>query len=547
MTQLSPFANDVFLHKYAHTKGDGTKESWEECARRVTTNVLRSVGAKKSLVDSVYEIIRDRKFIPGGRYLYAAGRPFHQVQNCLLLRAEDSREGWSELMQKSTMALMTGAGIGVVYSDIRPEGKAIRKTGGYATGPLALMQMLNEAGRGIMQGGSRRSAIWAGLHWNHPDVVKFVELKNWIPEVRALKQKDFNFPATMDGTNISVILDTEFFKAYNNDKHKNHSLAHAVYWAVTRQMLKTAEPGFSIDAGINEGENLRNACTEVTSYDDSDICNLGSINLARINSVPEMESVTELATAFLLAGTVYSDVPYAKVDAIRTKNRRLGLGLMGIHEYLLKNGKRYGQEASLDKLLSVYSTSGDYAGQYAGMWDLSTPVKTRAVAPTGTIAIIAETTSGIEPLFCAAYKRRYLKGSTWAYQYVIDPIAKSLVDNHGLHPDDIEDAYSLADNVERRISFQSYVQKYVDHSISSTINLPSWGSELNNDSTVQDFGNTLMSYLPTLRGTTVYPDGARGGQPLSTVSYKTAMKHQGEIFYEQGEICDITKGGSCGV
>lgn len=274
MTQLSPFANDVFLHKYAHTKGDGTKESWDECARRVATNVMKSVNAKKSLVDDVYEIIRDRRFIPGGRYLYAAGRPFHQVQNCLLLKAYDSREGWSELMQKATMALMTGAGIGAVYSDIRAEGKIIRKTGGYATGPIALMQMLNEAGRGIRQGGSRRSAIWAGLHWNHPDVFKFIELKNWIPEVRALKLKDFNFPATMDGTNISVILDTEFFKAYNNENHKNHSLAHAVYWAVVRQMLKTAEPGFSIDTGINEGENLRNACTEVTSYDDSDICKM---------------------------------------------------------------------------------------------------------------------------------------------------------------------------------------------------------------------------------------------------------------------------------
>lgn len=546
-TKLSPFSNDIFLHKYAHTKGDGTKETWDDCARRVSTHVLRTVGAKKSLVDSVYEIIRDRKFIPGGRYLYAAGRPFHQVQNCLLLKAEDSREGWSELMQKSTMALMTGAGIGVVYSDIRAEGKAIRKTGGYATGPLALMQMLNEAGRGIMQGGSRRSAIWAGLHWNHPDVLKFVELKNWIPEVRSLKSKDFNFPATMDGTNISVILDTDFFKAYNNEKHKNHTLAHAVYWAVVRQMLKTAEPGFSIDCGVNEGENLRNACTEVTSHDDSDICNLGSINLARIESASEMETVTELATAFLLAGTVYSDVPYAKVDSIRTKNRRLGLGLMGIHEYQLKRGKKYGQDDGLNLLLSLYSTSGDYANKYSDMWDLSRPVKTRAIAPTGTIAIIAETTSGIEPLFCAAYKRRYLKGSTWAYQYVIDPIAKDLVDNYGIHPDDIEDAYSLSDSVANRIRFQEHAQRYVDHSISSTINLPSWGSEKNNDSTVQLFGTTLMESLPNLRGVTCYPDGARGGQPLSVVSYKTASKHLGEIFYEQGDMCDITKGGSCGI
>jgi ribonucleoside-diphosphate reductase alpha chain len=217
-------------------------------------------------------------------------------------------------MYKITLTLMTGAGIGIDYSDIRPEGKAIRKTGGFATGPLALMQMVNEAGRGIVQGGSRRSAIWAGLSWKHQDVHKFITMKNWTPEVRAMKEKDFNFPATMDGTNISVLLDDEFFKAFHDEKHKLHSQAQSVYWATVKQMCKTAEPGFSIDVGENAGETLRNACTEITSTDDSDICNLGSINLARIDSLDEMRNAVELGTAFLLAGTVYSDVPFAKID-----------------------------------------------------------------------------------------------------------------------------------------------------------------------------------------------------------------------------------------
>jgi ribonucleoside-diphosphate reductase alpha chain len=535
------FSQTIFKQKYALTP----EETWDECSMRVAKNVLKNIGAKKSQIDATYELIRDKVFLPGGRYLYASGRPFHQTQNCLLLRAEDSREGWSDLLQKASMALMTGAGIGVVYSDIRAEGKLIRKTGGYATGPIALMQMVNEAGRGIMQGGSRRSAIWAGLHWNHPDIFKFIELKNWIPEVRQLKSKDFNFPATMDGTNISVILDDDFFKAYHNENNKNHSLANSVYWAVVRQMLKTAEPGFSIDVGKNTGENLRNACTEITSFDDSDICNLGSINMARINSQAEMSNATELATAFLLAGTVYSDVPYAKVDAVRTKNRRLGLGLMGIHEWKLLHNVPYGSMDGLSPYLEIYSQSDVYAYSYANDWELSVPVKTRAIAPTGTIAIIAETTSGCEPLFCSAYKRRYMKGSVWQYQYVVDPIAQKLVEA-GVSPDKIEDAYSLAENVETRVRFQVGLQHYVDHAISSTINLPSWGSESNNDSTVQDFGKMLITHLPQLRGITTYPDGARGGQPLSVVNYKTAMRHIGEVFYESGDMCDITKGGSCG-
>lgn len=546
MNNFSNFAKTILDQKYAHTLKDGTKETWENIAYRVTKNVMKSVGfsMRDQLCKDIFQSIVERKFIPGGRYLYSSGLPYHQTQNCLLLRAEDSREGWADLIQKSTLALMTGAGIGIVYSDIRGEGKIIRKTGGFSTGPIALMQMINEAGRGIMQGGSRRSAIWAGLHWNHPDIFKFIHMKDWSEDVKALKSKDFNFPATLDGTNISVILDDDFFDAYHGEKHEQHSLAQNVYWSVIRQMLKTAEPGFSIDVGVNKNENLRNACTEITSRDDSDICNLGSINLSRITSLQDLEHVVELGTNFLLAGTVYSDVPYAQVDKIRTKNRRLGLGIMGIHEWLLKNGKKYEQDGDLQKYFEVYERSGEFAKSFARKLEVSIPIKTRAIAPTGSIGIIGETTTGVEPIFCIAYKRRYLKHQTWNYQYVIDPTAKRLIDA-GVNPDIIEDAYSI--DFERRISFQAWVQKYVDHAISSTINLPAWGSELNNESKIRDYGNIMMKYLPDLRGLTCYPDGARNGQPLTPVKYSTAMKHEGEIFIEQADICDISgKGGSCG-
>lgn len=541
---MSPFARRIMEQKYSHTV-NGVKETWAEIAHRVATNVMAAVDAPKQMVDDIERLIRERKFMPGGRYLYASGRQFHQTQNCALFTVTDSRQGWADLMEKITQALMTGAGVGVVYSALRAEGKPVRKTGGTSTGPLALMQMVNEAGRGIMQGGSRRSAIWAGLHWNHPDIHKFITMKNWSPEVRALKEKDFNFPATMDGTNISVILDDAFFAAYHDETNPNHALARSVYSATVRQMLKTAEPGFSVDVGVNAGEHLRNACTEVTSRDDSDICNLGSLNMARISSVAEMREAVELATAFLLAGTVYSDVPTPRIDQVRTKNRRLGLGLMGLHEFLLKRGKKYGPDAELATYMDEYTQSGEHATKWAAKWDLTTPIKTRAIAPTGTIGIVAETTTGIEPIFCVAYKRRYLKGHVTNYEYVVDPTAKRLIDQ-GVHAESIEDAYSLAEDVERRIGFQAWLQGYVDHAISSTVNLPSWGSEINNDATVPAFEKMLMKYLPKLRGTTCYPDGARGGQPLTPVKLATALKHTGEVFLEAADVCDITKGGSCG-
>jgi ribonucleoside-diphosphate reductase alpha chain len=546
--EMSEFADTIMTHKYSHVLENGEKETWDNISYRVTKHTMNAVGVRMNhkLAKEIFEFIKARKFIPGGRYLYGCGKPYHQTQNCLLLKCHDSREGWSELLHKSSMALMSGAGIGVDYSDIRHRGSRIRKTGGEATGPIALMQMVNECGRGIMQGGSRRSAIWAGLKWNHPDVHEFITVKDWSDDIRALKEKDFNFPATLDQTNISVILDDEFFEAYDNPEHDQHSLAYSVYWAVIKNMLRTGEPGFSVDTGQNAGETLRNACTEVCSADTDDICNLGSINLANIESLEEFARVVELGTAYLLAGTVYSDVPYADVDQIRSKNRRLGLGIMGVHEWLLNRGKSYAQDEELGDWLREYAKSGKYARHWCKEWDLSKPKKTRAIAPTGTIGIVAETTTGIEPIFCVAYKRRYLKGETWHYQYVVDPTAKKIIDS-GVDPDDIEDAYVLAQDVEQRVCFQHWVQKYVDHGISSTINLPAWGSQLNNDGCVRSFGDMLIKYLPGLRGITVYPDGARGGQPLVPVSYSQAVEHEGDEMVEAyTDVCELVKGGSCG-
>ena len=546
-TEMSEFAKTIYEAKYAWRDEEGNVvEDWAGTAHRVVTNVLGALGYDDSSEEftKLYELVRDRKFLPGGRYLYASGRDLHQTQNCLLLKAEDSREGWADLLKNSAMALQTGAGIGVDYSDIRPSGTIIKRTGGVASGPIPLMKMINEIGRGVMQGGARRSAIWAGLNWAHPDCEEFIRIKDWRQEVRDIKEKDFNFPADMEFTNVSILLDDEFFAAYEDKDHEKHKLAHHIYHLGVQFMVKTAEPGFSVDIGENAGETLRNACTEVTSHDDSDICNLGSINLARIETIEEMEEVVKYGTLFLLAGTVYSDLPYDKVNEVREKNRRLGLGVMGIHEWLLKRGKKYEPDTDLGEWLDVYATSGDLANEWADQHGLNHPIKTRAIAPTGTIGIIAETTTGVEPIFCVAFKRRYKEAKANGediirYQYVIDPTAKRLIDE-GVDPDAIEDAYILSYTVEKRIAMQAWVQQYVDHGISSTINLP---YPITDPTEVADFADLLYGYLPQLRGITCYPDGARGGQPLTISTYEEAKDKVGVVFEETEERC---VGGLCG-
>ena len=540
---FSEFANRIRIKKYAHKIPGAGLESWEQTAHRVATHVFRAVRPPEIYPETIQGMIARREFMPGGRYLASTGREFHQTQNCLLLKAQDSREGWADLSKKCFMALMTGAGIGVVYSPVRPKGKLIRRTGGVATGPIALMQMINDGGRQIRQGGERRSAIWAGLHWWHEDIFEFIHIKNWSEDVKRLKAKDYNFPAPLDGTNISVILDREFFNAFDDEAHPKHSWARNVYWQAVKQMCSTAEPGFSIDYE-DSAECLRNACTEVTSADTDDICNLGSINMARVQSLDHMRDLVHFGCAFLLAGTVYSHYPYPEVDMVRSKNRRLGLGLMGLHEWLIQRGKKYGPDAELEEYLKIYAQATGVAADLAQMMELSAPVKTRAIAPTGTIGIVAETTTGIEPIFCVAYKRRYIKtNEVHAFEYVVDPTAKRLIDS-GVDPDTIEDAYSI--EPEWRIAFQAWVQQYVDHGISSTINTPPWGSPQINEGNYRDFGEMLYPYLPKLRGLTCYPDGARSGQPLTPVRYDRIKNLIGKVYEEYGDACEVRGGGTCG-
>lgn len=853
MEHWSKLARDIFEQKYAHTKRNGKKESWTDASKRVVDNV---VGAAPALAaeakNQILQAHVDRKIITGGRYLAAAGRDFHQVQNCFMLRAEDTSAGWADLMHKTTAALMSGGGIGSEYSDLRPRGAKLKTKGGVSSGPLALIHMVNEAGRHIRQGGERRSAIWAGLRWSHDDIFDFIEAKSWSEAQRKAKEDDPDFPLPLEGTNISVILDQAFFDAYN----QGDAWAVAVYREAVKGMLQSGEPGFSIDYA-NPRESLRNApvtadtrvltptgyvpvgclvdkpvtvwtgtqwatdvvfkqtaadaalvrvtltngrsitcdpthpfmvrrykgskaarrvilervaaadlaeddkiqsdlpqlavepgaprdygygfalgdgsvqngcgdisihdeakrqayeravrvleahsvatpdrayfrcavetkdewlqeplspnfiagwfdadgcwtrgllrisstepqrlhklqesldllgiksvvrpdgvgayrgtqcytlgvlassllrfqaiiptervcidldpeyvpyreseirvssvevldwrapvycadvrvpehsfmaegvvisnCTEAVSEDDSDVCNLGSVNMARVKDYDDFVQAVRACTVLLLAGTLYSHVPYPKVAEVRDRNRRLGVGLMGIHEWLITRGLPYGEHPELSRWLDAYRTvSAETAESTARAWGIPVPVACRAIAPTGSIAIIGETTSGIEPVYSVAYKRRYYNADgKLSYQYVVDPTAKRLIES-GVEPGTIEDAYTLAADPERRVAFQAYVQGYVDQAIASTVNLPAYGSEHNPRGGESKFGAMLYKYLPKLRGITCYPDGSRGRQPLTPVKYETAMRHVGEVFVESTDVCDLTSGGSCG-
>ena len=255
-------AETIFRNKYAQGAGD----SWDALCERLVEDVCgtRWGTQSKLMSDSdraqLCEYMKEMKFIAGGRYLYYAGRKAKFYNNCFLLRAEeDTREEWANICWRTVSCLTVGGGIGVDYSMLRPSGKVLSRTGGISSGPLSLMNMVNELGRGIMQGGSRRSAIYASLNWQHEDIPLFLRAKNWSDEIKAFKEKDFNFPAALDMTNISVNYDDA--AGYYGDPFKTQFALqnNPVFLQNVRQAMETGEPGFSFNFGDKQNETLRNA------------------------------------------------------------------------------------------------------------------------------------------------------------------------------------------------------------------------------------------------------------------------------------------------
>ncbi len=525
-------------------------ETWDKLSKKVVDEVC---GNHLSQDDqyALYKYISEMKFLPGGRYLYYAGRGIKFYNNCFLIRAEeDTREDWASVTWKNQRALMTGGGVGTNYSVYRPSGTKLGRTGGIASGPLSMMHIVNEVGRFVRQGGSRRSALWAGLNWDHDDIMQFMTIKNWEYEVPGtgmtvaqIKEHDFGFHAPLDCTNISVLYDTSFIEQI----HPNLPSWEipTVFRKNVGQALRTGEPGFCFDFYTHEGENLRNACGEISSKDDSDVCNLGSVNMSRIESLDEFRNICDLGTKFLVCGTLEAEMPYEKINDVRKRNRRIGLGLMGIHEWLIRRGYDYQVYPELAVWLKCYRDISDFmAYMLCDKLSISRPVGVRAIAPNGSLSLISGTTSGIEPVYALAYKRRYLDMNTWHNEIVVDTTAKYLIEQ-GIDPDKIETALSLSKDIEKRLRFQADIQNHVDHCISSTVNLPSWGSEWNNPTIVERVTDLILKYCRQLRGLTFYPDGARGGQPITEMDYREAVKKEGECFVEGHDVCSIAHKSTC--
>jgi len=315
MQGMSVFAKTVLAQKYLHHE----TETWQDLANRVGKTVLKAVGAKKDLIDQVVEYINQRKFIPGGRYLYATGRQFHQTQNCY---AGETR-------------IVTRYGT-----------KTLKELSGSKT---VLM--------------SSKGA------WVEAEIKNFgvQDLQKVVIQRAGIKKELF---ATA-GHSWRI--------AKNLDRKSRRSLTKR---EATTEQLKTKDYLYQVfGAGILKLKSSLAGIQHGIIFGDG--------------GKPSLKGDKQgfQSAAIRLCGN---------------KNRQILSYFEGYDNY--------GACSELDKYLEIYAASGKAAAQYADEWDLSKPIKTRAIAPTGTIGIIAETTTSLEPIFCSAFKRRYAKGSVWHYK-----------------------------------------------------------------------------------------------------------------------------------
>jgi adenosylcobalamin-dependent ribonucleoside-triphosphate reductase len=461
---------------------------------------------------------------------------------------KDSREGWGVALLKTADGLQNCQEVVLNLSNIRPRGTPIKSLGGVSAGPESLILMIdgifgsimrcrlkkqtlgpidwmriaNFVGRGVSAGGQRRSAQMAMLHWKHDSIDRFITCKD----------KD----GDLEGMNVSVVIDNTFVKQAKNKGTR----ANKLFDRIIKHGCTHGEPGmWNIELAQQDVPDAiaTNPCGEqsLPAYGN---CNLGHINLAAHKSFEEIENTAKLLTEMLINGTLHSKFPlpefYARVD----KDRRIGVGILGLHSWLVQRGKSYilDKEDSIffDKL---YNIIRDHADKYAKKLRINKPQTVTTVAPTGTVAIMMGVSSGIEPMFCAAYKRTYYTGGPdqkLDAKVFVDPLAKECLEKKI----PIQDSFSLT--TDEHLAMQIKIQNtFVDNSVSKTINLPKVGSF--------NIANVKRAVLKALskgiKGVTLYPDGARGNQPFQPVPLEEAIKLENEA--QAAESACST--GSCNI
>ncbi len=565
---LTANALTVLARRYLKKDEQGqVVESPEEMFLRVANNIAQAdhlyhdhANIRATEVE-FYRVLSSLEFLPNSPTLMNAGRPLQQLAACFVLPVEDSLESIFNGVKNTALIHQSGGGTGFSFSRLRPKDDAVRTTSGAASGPVSFMRVFNMATEVIKQGGTRRGANMGILRVDHPDILEFITAKKDNKELA-------NF-------NISVAVTEEFMAAVEadgdlplvnpNSRQVVRTLkAREVFDHIVEMAWKTGDPGVVFLDRINRdnptpqlGEmESTNPCGEqpLLPYEP---CNLGSINLGimlkETNGAHEidwnkLERTVRTAVHFLDNVIDMSRYPLDEIDRMAKGNRKIGLGVMGFADMLIRLGIPYNSEEALragERIMKFLKEKGracsaelaqergafpNYRGskyEREGGPRLRNATVT-TVAPTGTLSIIAGCSSGIEPLFALSFTRHVLGDVELpeVYDYFLDTaktqgffsdallmrvMAGESIQRMAEVPDNVKRLFVTAFDIapEWHVRMQAVFQRHTDNAVSKTINFPQQAS-------IKDVRKAFfLAYREGVKGITIFRSGSKSEQVLT--------------------------------
>ncbi|WP_459889704.1 vitamin B12-dependent ribonucleotide reductase [Desulfothermus okinawensis] len=565
---FSENAKKVLEKRYLRKGPDGKPiETIEELFWRVAKSVADVEARYKNspytpddLAVRFFNLMVGKDFLPNSPTLMNAGTKLGQLAACFVLPVEDSMEGIFDAIKYAALIHKSGGGTGFSFSRLRPKNSRVGSTGGIASGPLSFIKIFNTATEQVKQGGTRRGANMGILRVDHPDIIEFIKAKE--------KEGELN------NFNLSVALTEEFMEAVLADKRysliaphtgerKGELRARDVFNLLVEKAWQSGDPGIIFLDRINrdnptptQGEiESTNPCGEqpLLPYE---ACNLGSINLSNFYVDREdekidfdrLKQVVHLCVRFLDNVIDLSKYPIDKITEKVRLNRKIGLGIMGWADLLFKMGIPYNSEEAIrlaEKLMSfiqreskeaskiLAKEKGPFPAYEESIYKLNGEgpyrnATTTTIAPTGTLSIIAECSSGIEPVFSLCFYRHVMDGEKllevnkvfkeafeklglYSDELIEDILEKGSIQHLDYIPDEFRRIFVVAHDIEPmyHLKMQAAFQKYTDNAVSKTVNLP-------NSSTIDDVRNIyLEAYKLGVKGVTVFRDGCKSSQVLN--------------------------------